>query len=262
MKHTLHVTLIIFLLFLTAHFIGLSVTDRYIGGTELPLGIERPEVNEEVGYVPILVAIIIATAIALLLIKFSALKLWKLWFFIAIMYSLLISFGAFIHHYIALFLAIGFALLKILRPTAILHNFSELFIYGGLAGIFVPILNLFAIVVLLIIVSLYDMIAVWKTKHMIKMAKFQAKSKVFAGLMIPYSKNKVAILGGGDIGFPLLFSGVIMKTSGLISAYIVSFFAGLSLLALLLLSEKKKFYPAMPFLTAGCFIGWAISLLI
>ena len=86
------------------------------------------------------------------------------------------------------------------------------------------------------------MYAVWKSKHMVKMAKFQTKSNIFAGLMLPYQKKtgkvvsavtktekkesaphtaiekkkelKTAILGGGDVAFPLLFAGVVLKSTG------------------------------------------------
>ena len=262
MKHNFKVSLIIISLFLVAHLIGLSVTEKYLVGEELPMGIERPEINEESGYVPILIALLIATFLVLLLIRLNAFRVWKIWFFVAVSYALLISFGAFVHQYLALFLAVGFASLKTLRPNVLSHNFSELFIYGGLAGIFVPILGLLSISLLLIFISIYDMIAVWKTKHMVKMAKFQTESKLFAGLLVPYGKNKVAILGGGDIGFPLLFSGVILKTSGMFEAYIVSVFAALALLLLLVFSKKKKFYPAMPFISAGCLVGWLTTLLV
>ena len=127
------------------------------------------------------------------------------------------------------------------------------------------------------------MIAVWKTKHMVSMAKFQAKSKLFAGLLVPYSnksknllattnKNittkttkveyKQAILGGGDIAFPLLFSGVILKTMGVLPAIIVSLTTAVALLLLFIGADKKKFYPAMPFVSAGCFIGYlSVSLI-
>ena len=49
---------------------------------------------------------------------------------------------------------------------------------------------LFAVFVLLILISVYDFIAVFKIKHMITLAKFQTKSKVFAGLFVPYRREK------------------------------------------------------------------------
>ena len=113
------------------------------------------------------------------------------------------------------------------------------------------------------------------------MAKFQTESKVFAGLMLPYKKGKynakaskrpgkskmrTAILGGGDIGFPLLFSGVVMKNLMLTDIVLVGFLKTLvitaavsaALLFLFIKGKQDKFYPAMPYLTAGFFLGYAI----
>jgi len=45
-------------------------------------------------------------------------------------------------------------------------------------------------------------------------------------------------------------------------AFIVPFIVSLSLLFLLLISKKKKYYPAMPFLAVGCFIGYFLLLLV
>ena len=159
---------------------------------------------------------------------------------------------------------------------------------------------------MLVIISIYDIIAVWKSKHMVKLANFQTDQKVFAGLFIPYSikkngreiktkvhwakksagksirsvsqkgmppppkpkdsnlmdkskvkavKAKNAILGGGDIGFPLLFAGAVMKAFGFGSALIIVALTTVALTFLLFKAEKDKFYPAMPFISAGCFLG-------
>jgi presenilin-like A22 family membrane protease len=190
--------------------------------------------------------------------------------------------------YIALFLSLVLAGYKIFKPNMIIHNITEVFIYGGLAAIFVPIMNLFAVIMLLILISVYDFIAVFKIKHMVTMAKFQTKAKVFAGLLIPYGKEKggklkkggkgvkvksvvrTAILGGGDIGFPLLFAGVVMKGMILTDGFLIGFLKTLiipivvsvALFLLFVKGKKDKFYPAMPFLTAGCFIGYAILFLV
>jgi len=39
-----------------------------------------------------------------------------------------------------------------------LNNFTEIFIYGAMGAIFVPILNLFSVSLLLIFISIYDFI--------------------------------------------------------------------------------------------------------
>lgn len=113
---------------------------------------------------------------------------------------------------------------------------------------------------------------------MIKLAKFQISSKVFAGLSIPYSdekkkkrnsketKRKIAVLGGGDLGFPLLFAGVVMiqlmtlhdMTTGLLLSFIIPLTTSMALLTLMIKGSPNKFYPAMPFLSIGCFAGFFI----
>ncbi len=303
MKHTLKVTLLLVFLFLTSQIIGLAITNAYIDYeatkekgevtfANLPYDIERPPVEQKSSFIFIITAVLIGTILLLLLIKFKKTLLWKIWFFLAVFLCLSIAFSAFINHLIALLLGIILAAYKIFKPNIIIHNITEVFVYGGLAAIFVPIMNVFSIVILLILISIYDFIAVFKIKHMVKMAKFQTKSKVFAGLFIPYKREKkvkkeekakkiekgikvkkiakTAILGGGDIGFPLLFAGVVMKNTmlentiaiGFLKTLIIPIMVSIALLLLLIKSKKDKFYPAMPFLTIGCFIGYFILLLV
>lgn len=262
MKHTFSVTLILIALFLAAQFIGLLIVRPYlVEAKPLPLGLERPQFEEKTSFIWIFAIIIGATIFALFLAKIEATRLWKIWFFVSVVFTLGIALSAFINQTIAVILALGLAIFKVFKPNMIIHNFTELFIYGGLAAIFVPILGIVSAALLLIIISVYDYIAVRKTKHMIALAKFQTKIKIFAGLLIPYGKHKEAILGGGDIAFPIIFAGVAMKTLG-IKSLIIPFFAAAALTLLLLKSEKKKFYPAMPILTLGCFVGYAIACLI
>jgi len=283
MKHILTVTLLLTMFFGIAQIIGLAVTDNYIDKIataetgqlqwkQLPsiagVPVERPDVEPKVSIWYILAAILIGTAIILLIIKIGKTFLWKLWFFLAITVCLQVSLAAFISETLALVLAVLFAVFKIFRPNLIISNLSELFVYGGLAAIFVPILNILYSFILLLLLSIYDMYAVWKSKHMVKMAKFQTASGIFAGLLIPYAlpkkgkgKIKTAVLGGGDIGFPLIFAGTVMKTNGMVPALIVVAGSTLALFLLLSLSKKDRFYPAMPFLTAGCALGYVVSLL-
>jgi len=150
--------------------------------------------------------------------------------------------------------------------------------------VFVPILNIYTVSFLLILISVYDMWAVWHSGIMQKMAKYQIqKLNIFSGFFIPYASKKVkeqlkkmkpselkkkkvrmnvAILGGGDVIFPIIAAGVMLKTLGLFSAIFVIIGAAIGLSYLLFFSEKKKFYPAMPFISAGIFAGIGLSYLI
>lgn len=295
MKHTLKITLLLVFIFFITQVIGLSITNEYIDhkATEisgnvtfeaLPYNLERPEIEATTSYIWLIAAIIIGTLLLLLIIRFGKMNLWKLWFFLAVFFTMAIAFAPFIGQTIAAILALTLAIMKIYKPTTIIQNSTEIFIYGGLAAIFVPVINIFAAFMLLILISIYDIIAVRYTKHMIKLAKFQTKSKVFAGLLIPYGrkndkiitstsgkdlKGRIAVLGGGDIGLPLIFAGVVMKDLmlsnpellGFLKTLIIPIFVSLALLYLLVSAQKDKFYPAMPYLTVGCFVGYFIVLL-
>jgi len=258
-------------------------TDEGVSWKNLPsvagVSVERPDVAPSLSIWYILVAVIIGTVLILLLVKFGKVLLWKLWFLLAIVMCLTIAFGSFLTGAWAFLLALVLGVWKVVRPNIVVHNVTELFVYGGLAAIFVPILNVFYAFVLLIALSFYDMYAVWQSKHMVSMAKFQTKSGIFAGLLIPYSykmpkvKSKrkqkkverqvrTAVLGGGDIGFPLILAGTVFVSYSMTAAFLVAAGATLSLVCLLLASKKDRFYPAMPFLTAGCALGFVISLIL
>ena len=303
MKHTWNITLLLIVMFFAAQIAGLGIITSYLNipqtietGTtsfnNLPFDMDRPQVEESVSYIYITIAVIVGTLLLLLLIKFRGVKLWKLWFFFAVMATITISLSSFLPQIAALIIAVLIALWKIYRPNIYIHNISEILIYGGLAAIFVPIMNIFSALMLLLIISAYDMYAVWKSKHMVSMAKFQTENKLFSGIYVPYdnkggikpikdvkkltagkssgkSKSSVntAILGGGDIGFTLIFAGVVLKeliAKGLpiITAFgeatIVALTTTIALSILFFKSEKGKFYPAMPFLTIGCLIGYGI----
>ncbi len=291
MKHNWRITLILIGTFLIAQVIGLLIVQNYVDVEktaetgeltyeQLPLGLERPPVKEQTSFLYILSAVLIGTLLIFVFIRFKIHLLWKLWYGVAVFFTLTIALGAFLPYGISAGIGLVLTILKVLRPSVVIHNVTEVFVYGGLAAIFVPVMNVFAGVMLLLAMSLYDMYAVWKSKHMITLAKFQAKTKMFAGLYIPYQlKGRVgklvkarkgkkvqgiqsAILGGGDIALPLLFAGAFAKVAGFGPALLVSLGASVGLFVLLMVGKKDHFYPAMPFISLGCFLGYGLGLVV
>lgn len=259
----------------------------------LPYGMEPPEgIEPKNTIISIVIAIAIAVSLMFVLMKYNAELLLRTWFFVVVTLALGITLNSIIINvshsaWIAFAIALPIAFLKIFKRNMIVHNVTELAVYPGIAAIFVPILNIWTVVLLLILISLYDMYAVWHSGFMQKMAKYQIqKLKVFSGFFIPYmgkkqkealkkaakSKSKnmkdkkisvsVAILGGGDVVFPIILAGVVLMQLGLPQALLVSIGATVALAGLFQLSKKGKFYPAMPFITAGCFVGLALAYLL
>ncbi|MBS3084485.1 hypothetical protein J4411_01070 [Candidatus Pacearchaeota archaeon] len=313
MKHNKKITIIILIMFLIAQFIGLYVVNTYAQekvvngeivnstGKGLPYGMEFDMNDENIDSASILISflisLIIAVSLIFLLIKINARFIMRTWFFVVSTIALGISFTAVLPEIkyasiIGLAIAVPLVILKFYRQNFIAHNLTELLIYPGIATVFVPILSLTAVIILLLIISGYDMWAVWKSKIMQKMAKFQMeKLNVFGGFFIPYASKKtkekikilrgkfrskkklekelkksrlkinLAILGGGDIVYPIITSGVILKTWGLAPAILVITGATLGLTILLFLGKKKVMYPAMPFISAGIILALIISYL-
>ncbi len=312
MKHTVRITAILLLMFVITQFIGLLViyaNPLKVDAISSEGGIEEianpylewitpMEAKTSTDFISfftqIILAFILAVGILFFLMKFKMEIFLKGWFFLVITIALFLTFLAFekivpfvIDLKLAIVLAAVFALsfsyLKTYRRGIFVHNFTEVLIYPGISVIFVSILNIYTIIGLLVLISLYDAWAVWKSGIMQKMAKYQMnKLNIFSGFFIPYiskkvkakikelkkkkSKNKirvnVAILGGGDVVFPIITSGVVMKSFGLIPALFVILGATLGLSYLLFFAEKKKFYPAMPFITAGILLCLSLFWLI
>ena len=314
MKHNVKITVILLAMFVITQFIGLAVLqadifhiEQEINGTIQQVSnpylswIAPPELETDRDFFSmfpsLLIAFIIAISLLFLLSKFKFKFILKGWFLVVVCVALFLTIYAFeklvpwvinptLAVIIPAIIAIPLALIKIFGRNFVVHNITELFIYPGIAAVFVSILNFWTIIILLILISIYDIWAVWHSGFMQKMAKYQInKLKIFSGFFVPYISKKmrlklkkmrakakktksklnkkikvnIAILGGGDIIFPIITAGVVLKTWGLIPALFVIAGATLGLSYLFFFAKKKKFYPAMPFITAGIFIGIILS---
>ncbi len=293
-------------MFFATQMIGLAVVHSYtpvvkqveINGTlqnvtinPLPYGMEPPQIEKQASLISIIIAFTIAILFVFLLTKLKAALFMRLWFFAVIAIVLGITMNALLSKFIpyssliSFLIALPLSFFKIFKRNMYVHNITELLVYPGIAVVFVPLLSVWTIILLLILISAYDIWAVWHSGFMQKMAKFQINElKLFAGFFVPYLSKKqrqqikeakmknvkgklksmkvnIAILGGGDVVFPIITAGIILRTMGFIPALIVSICATIALGTLFVYAKKKKFYPAMPFITAGLFVGIALAYL-
>jgi presenilin-like A22 family membrane protease len=303
MKHSLNITLLLLTMFFVTQLIGLFVIHQYSPSeTTLPYGMEPPADIAPRSPLDLVLSFAIAfafvVALMLFLTRYKAETLLRIWFFIVITLALGITLNTLFFKIpnaavFSILIALPLTYYKIFKRNILLHNLTELLVYPGIAAIFVFTLMswtnspLWAIIIILILISIYDMYAVWHAGFMQKMAKYQIQTlRIFTGFFVPYlgkkekkllaqtakTKSKklkerkmnvgVAILGGGDVVFPIILSGIVMITLGVASAFFVTIGATLALAALFYLSEKGKFYPAMPFITTGCFIALGLSRLL
>jgi len=320
MKHNLKITIILVAMFVITQLIGLFVISVYQHpGNILPFNMQPPaEVNPTDAFPSIIVAFIIAIGLFFVLTKINAEKLIRFWFFIVTALALGLTLKAIylfgfkdiiitntipllsyiipefsVFSLIIFFIiAIPLSIIKIFKRNILVHNLTELLIYPGIAAVFIPILNVYTIIILLLLISLYDIWAVWHSGFMQKMAKYQINNlRIFTGFFIPYANKKekikiknirekytkksekflqgkfekakvkvnLAILGGGDVIFPIITAGIFYKYFGIVPALVITLFATLALVYLFVFAKKGKFYPAMPFLSAGMYVGMLID---
>jgi presenilin-like A22 family membrane protease len=243
MKYELKIIFILIFLFFISQIVGLAILYKdikveVIDGmtevvhTETIIG-PRPDFYGPQSFIWMVSSILLMTGVLLLLIRFEKINWVKILFFSASFTTLSVALGVLMEPIFAYTIAFVLAVVKIFKPNKITHNMIEMLMYSGLVVLLVPLFDVTWMIALLIVISVYDIYAVWHSKHMVKMANFQIKSNIFSGIFIPLKESgkigkkikkatkkvkqktvkvQQAIMGGGDVAFPLLFSGVVMES--------------------------------------------------
>jgi len=189
----------------------------------------------------------------------------------------ILSLGAWHMGPIILFV-IGFLIFLWLQTKSILvHNLLLILGIVGMGSAVGLRIEPWTGVFILMIFSVYDYIAVYKTKHMIKMAEEMAEQEAILALIVPQKISdfreslkeirvggKFLILGGGDIAFPLFFC-VSLIPAGILSSLIVAVFALIGLFVSFWIFTNQKArqpIPALPPIALFSIIGFLITLLI
>ncbi|MCD6471225.1 hypothetical protein J7K86_01720 [bacterium] len=143
------------------------------------------------------------------------------------------------------------------------------------------IISPFQAIMILLILSVYDVIAVFGTKHMIYLFKGLAEKGIVFALAIPKNlknlfkqipefkndkiratKRDFVFLGTGDIALPMIFSISLLRENFWLSiSTILGALFGLVFIHFFLF-KKKRPLPALPPLTFGTILGWAVCKLI
>jgi len=291
MKHSMIITALLLLGFVLSQLIGIYVIDSHIERTpegfswtpmQTVLGpVEQEQMSVSGSILFISLGLLFGIGLILLLNYFGWRRIWKFWYGFAMFICINIVFSTFMSNIYSAVLSAILVIVKLVKRNVIVHNITEILSYSGLAALFSPLFSSISAMLVLLIFSVYDFIAVLKSSFMIKLANFQASSGAFAGLVLPYKEmhktiphmvhkqnakpseeTKVAILGGGDIAFPLLFTGTVVATHTAGQALLIVPFTTASLLLLFKYGKKGKFYPALPFVTAGCLAGWIVVRLV
>lgn len=156
----------------------------------------------------------------------------------------------------------------------------DILILLGCAGVAAQLssgLRATAVAVILAVLAIYDIAAVYVTRHMVVMAESLLRQKVFFAIILPVRPSLLAtrisdvaadarftFLGTGDLVLPALLVGAAARES-LAAALCVMLgtLAGLGVLHGLFASQRfRRAMPALPPIAGGAVIGYLLSLLI
>lgn len=157
------------------------------------------------------------------------------------------------------------------KSFIILHNLLIGFALAGISAMLGLSVKPETALLAMVIISFYDFIAVYKTRHMIKMAQSMLNSGVIMGLIIPPSTKEMFfntkkikirknffIIGGGDIVFPLtlIISLIPFGVNKAISMGVFSFLGIILSFSIYFTQKEKKPIPALPPIALCCIMGY------
>lgn len=186
-------------------------------------------------------------------------------------------FGIWFGQILSSVLAVVLVILFWFMRDILIQNIAMAFTISGIGAVVGLSLQPLSVVYVLVAFSFYDIISVYKTGHMIKLAQAMIKSRAIFGFVIPEPgrtvRHKISgvapgegfmILGSGDVIFPLLLSASLIRVS-LQYATVVALFSisGLLLMHLIFSNQKiRQPMAALPPIALMSIIGYLVVNLI
>ena len=172
----------------------------------------------------------------------------------------------------ALAIALGFIGLRYLLPYVIVENALLILGIAGIAAALGASLSWKSMVAILGILAIYDIIAVYGTRHMVTMFKSLAEKGVIFAFIIPEhprllfkrtdqveSGENFSFLGTGDVALPALFVASAARAGmALALGAAIGSLVGLLFTDLLFQWGRQRPMPALPPIAVGTLAGFFI----
>jgi presenilin-like A22 family membrane protease len=237
--------------------------------------------------IPYFFGVVVVIAVVLFFIPFRWLKL-----VFRVLFTLMFAWGVFI--VVALVLppaaaypiavVAGLAWLFFVRVW--LHNLLLFIALAAAGSVFGFLFSPWTFMIFMLVIAVYDFLAV-KFGFMVWMADKLSETVALPAFIYPKQlrdwtmklqnvrvgelkdkesgEREYSVLGGGDIGFPLMLSAAVFFASGPGEAVIVGVFALIGLMAAFLIQHfwlKGRPMPALPPIAGFCLIGFLLATLL
>ncbi|MBN2074292.1 MAG: hypothetical protein JW762_01950 [Dehalococcoidales bacterium] len=238
-----------------------------------------PEVSLGIPLVYFLGAVV-SLGLVLFLIPVSKLKIvFRILFSLLFLWGLFVDLSFFLPVVVSAFLGVGAIIVWLIRPRIWLHNLLLIFSLAAMGAVFGSMLSSWTAVLLMVILSVYDILAV-RFGYMMWIAKKLSQLDTLPAFIIPKagkgwnmdlrdielmdgesSERDYSLLGGGDIGFPLILIVTVFFTYGIASSLILAAFTLIGLGSVYAIQKvflKGKPMAALPPMTFADLIGFLI----
>ncbi len=260
------------LIFAIVQFLGLFVA-KFLYET-------RPELTQlpQISLIQFVVVFIIATSVLLLALKYLKKNIgFKIFFMLLIFIGSNIIFNTFLPEVYALLAAAGIVLAWLFFKFIWMHNLAIILAIAGVSVQLGMSISVPTVIILITFLSIYDVIAVYGTRHMITLFKSLVDKGVILSIIVPgtikgfFTKTStvkpghgILLLGTGDLAFPLIFAVSVLKYSLMSSVFVIGgALIGVVIVFNLLTSQtQRRALPALPPIAVFSILGFLISLLI
>lgn len=254
--------------------LGIFSANNYV-----PLShIEKSIIEPSFSWDSIVIFLIFATIFYAVVLKFKPVGaiFFKFLLVLVVFSGSRVIFGSIVSSPWDLLWALILVLTFILMRNVFTHNIGMILGIAGISSILGITISPLTAGALLVILSFYDILAVYWTKHMVYLARGMMESGAIFGFIIPFDlrdafyhshevKHKIGekfmILGSGDIGLPLVLASSVALVS-IDQAIVISSFALIGLFAthiIFINQSGKRPMAALPPIATLTIIGYLVS---
>lgn len=159
-----------------------------------------------------------------------------------------------------------------LVPLVWAHDIIVVVAAAGIGSVFGIQFSIPSAIIVLLLLSVYDFIAVFFTRHMVTLAHEMIRHQASFALIVPerYADFRTALsqirpgsgfllLGGGDVVLPMLFSASVYVQDPLLAWWAVAGMLVGVFLNHMWLVERRHPLPALPFIACASILFFAIG---
>lgn len=225
--------------------------------------------SDPLNFLPFIVFILVFTLVAIIAIRKGIQILIQAIIFLGIMSLVFYVFSIFISTIYSGLIAMLISVIVFLYPTWYIIDLVGVVSGAGAAGIFGASFSPLPSIIFLVVLGVYDYIAVYKTGHMVSLAEGIMEKKIPVVFVMPknlkYSLEKgeedALVMGLGDAVIPsvLVASASVFVTKIVAFGTIIGSLVGFSILMYRV--SKGKAHAGLPLLNGGAIAGFISSFL-